>query len=188
LLICVINRLYTYELAGRLLSIDYNAWSIKKSMGNYSPLSNIQKIPWRIAVATWIMSRLWLLFRILWDRGLQVTVYDIPQCGYTPLKHQKSLCEHVPKQRTVKAYRRCEIWGSHSGADVDSVFRDMTCRLINSNPCFGQACCLLFQVPSSQTLKTEAANCSETSVPIYQSTPCHIPEYMIVRTGDFGAA
>jgi hypothetical protein len=25
LLICVINRLYTYELAGRLLSIDYNA-------------------------------------------------------------------------------------------------------------------------------------------------------------------
>jgi hypothetical protein len=91
LLICVINRLYTYEFAGRLLSIDYNTRSTKKSMGNYSRLPNIQQIPCRFAVAIWIISRLWPLFRILREHGLLASVYDIPQCGYTPLKHHKYL-------------------------------------------------------------------------------------------------
>jgi hypothetical protein len=116
-------------------------------MCNYSPLPNIQQIPWPFAVAIWTISRLWPLFCILWEHGLPVSLYDIPQCGYTRLKHSEALEVSLNKGRS---YIQCELTEGARSEFITAVFSYITtCQPLNSNPCFGRACCLLSQVPKS---------------------------------------
>ena len=69
---------------------------------------------------------------------------------------------------------------------LTSVFRlkspgTTSCRLVNSQQCFGENCCPHSGQSKNTALKLEAKNSSEMSVTIHQSTQCCIPEGLLLK-------
>jgi hypothetical protein len=122
--ICIINsgclRIFNlrHYMCGRLLSIDYNARSINKYRQLLRPAKH---------TADTVTIRCSYLdhFQVVAIISYSLRTRSASRClRHTTVRlhlwRTRSLCKQMPQERGVKAYRRCEVWGSHRGTDHDS--------------------------------------------------------------------